>query len=771
MRLWKRPRTDAVTSEPSGWSAVIRRARTSRARQPIEPKTRLGKFEVRGEIASGAFGTVHRAFDTVMNRDVALKVLHDLSDPAAVLNEGRTLAAVRHPNVVTAFDVVNVDGLCLLVMDYIDGPTIETHLRHGPMSWREAAHMGFDVCLAVEAVHDAGVLHRDIKAQNVIRCSNGNRHVLTDFGAGERRELGYGSERTLGTPAYLAPEILVRREAATIASDIYSIGVLLYHAVTNEYPVPGRTALEVLAAHAHGPIPLANRRSDLPAAFVQIVDRAVHPDPAKRQRSAGELKNHLRAALDADLAEAPARLRRDIIPELPSVAVLPFANVAGEQDLEHLCTGVAWEVITGLGQVPGLRVASSASSFASQLAGNTDAATVCKALKVGAVVQGQVRKSGDGLRITAQLVGADGEQLWAEAFDEPDGLGDVQEAIAQRVVRGMKVRFDDLSGRRLTQHTDNRRARNFYLRGRHSWAKRYEGGFIDARQQFEAAIKEDAGYVLAHAALADTYAFVGFYSIGKPRDAFAKARIAISPVREKGKHLPQVHTSLGLIRLGDEFDFKGAVKHFLDAIDLDKAHENVLSRIYLSWVYVLLQDEERALDEMQSALDLEPNVPLINSGAAHTLFLVGRDYATAIQYCDDALHFDPQCIVAMYVKAGCLAKQGRVGDAIEQAERAVALSHRAPFYLAILGNLYGRAGRDGDAQVLLNELAVKPGYVPPHAHAFIHAGLGNLDRAFEWQARAADDGASPFNYFSPLIDNMQADPRHERDKRQMGWPT
>jgi serine/threonine protein kinase/tetratricopeptide (TPR) repeat protein len=781
MALRKPPLVESVAAAMGwrakmNWSAVLTRAKTASPR-PAHETPKWGRFELRREIAKGAFGAVHRALDPLLQREVALKVLHDTSDPAAVIEEARTLAAINHPNVVKVLEVHEHDGAIALSMELIEGRTVEQHLeRDGAMSSREAALMGIDLCLALEAVHGAHVLHRDIKPHNVIRCAGGDRYVLTDFGGGERaRGGGYGSRRTIGTPLYLAPEVLIGHHPATIASDIYSLGVLLYHAVTNDYPVAGKTLEEVEAAHTKGPIPLAKRRADLPSRFARLVDRALDPDPAKRQRSARELKDDLTVALESELAKAAAAtFRRDAIPEIPSVAVLPFVNVGPDQDVEHICSGVAWEIITGLGNVPGLRVAPRIASFEPQHSANPDVMNICQELGVDAVLQGQVRKTGDNLRITAQLLsGGDGQQFWAEGFGERmKDLSDVQENIAQRVVRGMKVRLVDLGGKRLTrQHTDNPRAYNFYLRGRHSWGKRYEGGFVDARQQFEKAIEEDAAYPLAHAGLADTYAFTGFYSIGKPRDAFARARLAADRALAADKYLPAAHTSLGLVKLGNDWDFEGAARDFLRAIELDKSQDNVLARVYLSWVYVLLKEDGEAVREAQRAKDTEPNSPLINSGAAHTFFLIGRDYETAMQCCDDALHFDADCLVAIYLKAASLAKRGKLGDAIALMERAAALSRRAPFYLAILGNLYGRAGRVAEAQALLAELGAKAGYVPPHSHAFVYAGLNDLDRAFEWQAKALDDGASPFNYYSPLIDNMQADARHLRHMKQMGLRT
>jgi serine/threonine protein kinase len=255
------------------------------------------------EIGQGSFGTVYRAHDPQLNRAVAVKLLRrtsatDAQLAARLLHEGQTLARVRHPNVVTVYGAGTHDGRVGLWMEFVRGLTLEQMLdNHGSFSAGEAALAGHELCGALAAVHVAGLVHRDIKAQNVMR-EEGGRLVLMDFGAGRKRaELSAAGRKIVGTPFYMAPEVLSGHEA-TVRSDIYSLGVLLYHLVTNDFPVKGATIVDLVSAHARGArTPLQDVRAQLPASFLRIVERATDPEPAKRFASA--------SALQAALAQLP----------------------------------------------------------------------------------------------------------------------------------------------------------------------------------------------------------------------------------------------------------------------------------------------------------------------------------------------------------------------------------------------------------------------------------------------------------------------------------
>ena len=604
-------------------------------KNPEGGPSRWGPLDIRQKIGNGHFGTVYLAWDGALERQVALKLLRETACAAEIIREGRLLARVRHPNVVAVHGVDEYDGMLGLWMEFVDGLTLSRVLTsRGILDPREAACIGVDLCRAVAAVHEAGLLHRDIKAQNVMREGSG-RIVLMDFGAGEIRTQQTASGVMTGTPLYLAPE-LFDGAPGTIASDIYSVGVLLFHLVTMHYPVEGATLSEIETAHRRARRQrLTDVRSDLPPAFVQIVERALDGDPARRYRS----------------------------------------SEAMQQDLE--------ELVQSLGEGP----------------------------------------AGPLPRVPQPLLGP---------------------------------------------HTQNARAYQAYLKGRFYWTRRYHGGLTAALDHFKKAIEEDAGYALAYAGLADAYSFIGIYAVQQPRWAFTQAATAAERALALDPNLPEAHTSMALIRLANDWDLASAARAFTRALELDP--RQAVTRIYYSWLLVLQGDAASAMVQVRTAQEIDPLSPLVNAGAGHTLYLARR-YDEAIVECEKSLEIDPNFILAIHVIGMCHALQGRLDAAIVLGERCVSMSGRAPFYLGVLGNYYARAGTLQNARAILEELegVGAQRYVPPHCMTYIHAGLNELDQAFEWQAKAEEEGASPFYYVSPLLANLQSDPRHLDHMRRMGW--
>ena len=273
-----------------------------------------GEFTLLEELGHGGFGVVYRAWDTSLRRDVALKLVSVQNLPAGsdatLLHEGQLMARVRHQNVVTVFSAQLIGTDVGLAMEYIQGRTLSALLaQHGPMSAHEAAVIGVALCGALAAVHRVGLIHRDIKASNVMR-EHGGRIVLMDFGAGREFDGGDVRSGLVGTPVYMAPEVLLRHHV-TPGSDVYSLGVLLYHLVTNDYPVQGQAIEELCAAHQRGERrSLGEARPDLPEAFVRVVERTLAPDPFQRHPSAAALKRDLASAVPGvalDSARHPTR--------------------------------------------------------------------------------------------------------------------------------------------------------------------------------------------------------------------------------------------------------------------------------------------------------------------------------------------------------------------------------------------------------------------------------------------------------------------------------
>jgi TolB-like protein/Tfp pilus assembly protein PilF len=731
-------------------------------------RTRWGSLELRDTIGSGHFGTVYLAWDDALERHVALKLLRGTQYSAAIIHEGRLLARVRHPNVVAVYGVDRHDGVVGLWMEFVDGVTLSRVLAgRGAMQPAEAARIGVDLCRAVAAVHKAGLVHRDIKAQNVMREGSG-RIVLMDFGAGEIRSERSGSGVAAGTPLYLAPELFAG-SAATIASDIYGIGVLLFHLLTLRYPVEGATLDDIEAAHARSARQrLAALRPDLPADFVAVVERALEPDPARRYRDCEAMRRELvqvvpREELASDRDHGHAA-------RAAAVAVLPFVNLGPDRDVEYFSNGLADELLTVLAKVPGLRVVSRTSAAHAARA-ETDVRVICRQLGVDAVLEGTVRKAGERVRITAQLVSAaDGCHLWSEGYER--SIADVfavEEEIARSVADRLKVSLAELPQRpSIDRHSRNTRAYEAYLKGRFYWTRRYHGGLVAALEHFKKAIEEDAGYALAYAGLADAYSFMGVYAVQRPRAVLSQAIAAVQRALALDPDLPEAHTSLAFIKLANDWDLPGAAREFARALELDP--RQAVTRIYFSWLLVLQREVASALSEVRAAQDADPVSPLVNAGAAHTFYLARR-YDEAIAECEKSLEIDPNFILGIHVMGMCRALQGRTREAIEIGERTAAMAGRAPFYLGVLGHYYARSGAADAARAILGELdaIAASRYVPPHCRTYIYAALNDIERALEWQAKAQEDGASPFYYVSPLLENLHADPRHLEQMRKMGW--
>jgi serine/threonine-protein kinase len=428
-----------------------------------------GHLQLLERVGAGAFGEVYRAWDARLDREVALKLLPPLRTPvdassSPIIEEGRLLARVRHPNVATIYGAELIDNRVGLWMEFVRGRTLEELLRAGhQFSVSEVAAIGVELCHAVAAVHAAGLLHRDIKAQNVMRADDG-RIVLMDFGTG--RELTDDTARAAGSPLYLAPEVF-RGEPSTVRSDVYGVGVLLYHLLTGAYPTRAASIAELHAAHGrHERTDLERVRPDLPHGMLVAVRRAIDTEPASRYGTCTELAADLqrlarypgrRRWLTAVLAAAAATAvlltgwvawsksntsgaASAVTSNQPVIAVRPFRNLNTDPDSDSLVDGLTYELIRNLAIIDGLAVRSAASSFT--LKGKDIAlADIGQQLGANLVLEGSVYRSGDQVRVQAQLVRVAGDApLWTEKFDRKvtDVLG-IQDEIARKVVNELRL--------------------------------------------------------------------------------------------------------------------------------------------------------------------------------------------------------------------------------------------------------------------------------------------------------------------------------------------
>ena len=569
---------------------------SSQLQSSHQPST-WGSFELRAELGRGGFGTVFRARDPRLDRDVALKLV-PASGPAGldlVVAEGRRLARVRHPNVITVFGADVFDGVAGIWMDLLKGRTLQEELKErGPISAREAALIGIDLCQALAAVHRAGLVHRDVKAQNVMR-EEGGRIVLMDFGAG--RELTESADQ-VGTPLYMAPELLQGNQASVV-SDLYSVGVLLFNLVTGEFPATGKDLKSLRAAHVEGSRRrLRDVRPDLPSSFIRVVERATAADPADRPASAAALEEDLEAVVVRRDTPVPGglrqvlrsritlvagllmilslvawntpALRRAIVPAptgIRSIAVLPFANLSGHADQEYLADGMTQLLIGNLAQLKSLRVISRTSSMAYKTT-TKPLSEIAAELKIDGIVEGSIDRSGDRIRVSVRLVRANEEHVWGQTYERPAAeVFKMQGDISAMVADAVSVSLTEEERRDLTSGPGVAvQAQEAFLRGLHRLNDLRAESLQLALSDLTEAVRLDPSSARAHATLSQCYVLLGTREVLSYDEAYGKALTTATRAIQLDDRVAEAHTQLAEAKFYYEWNWEWAEREYKNVL-------------------------------------------------------------------------------------------------------------------------------------------------------------------------------------------------------------
>jgi serine/threonine protein kinase/Flp pilus assembly protein TadD len=766
-----------------------------------------GHLRLLERIGHGAFGDVYRAWDTRLDREVALKLLpaaDAATGTSTIIREGRLLARVRHPNVVTIYGAEQIDDVVGLWMEFVRGQTLKRIVDSGRrFTESEVIEIGRSLCAALAAVHRAGLLHRDVKAHNVMLADDG-RVVLMDFGTG--RDLGDNSGTDLaGTPLYLASEIF-EGGSASIRSDIYSLGVLLFHLLTGSYPVRADSIRGVRRAHAN------NRRSSVLAAredaarspkLARIIERAIQPCPKDRYASASALEDDLKELA----ANTPAATRngatiRGVVavlslatatvaliaiaalgalhsaaisspphPTRSLLAVLPFENLPGDGSQEYFSDGLTEELINQLGNADPQHLGVIARASVMRYKGDSQKRDrIQQELGVQYVLEGRVRRGARRVRITAELIRTnDRTRIWAREYDrELSGLPPLQAEIAQDVARQTRLSVADAShiGASTQARPPTRvyEAYDQYLRGRYFWNRRTREGFFDAVDAFEKAIALDPAYARAYAGLADSYALMASYSLGN--QFIPKARVAALRALELDDQLAEAHTSLALIVENHDWDWAKAEHEYLRAIELDP---NYATAHHWYGEFLGFQGRfDEALAEFDRARQLDP-LSLIIACDRGALLYFARQYDRSIEQYREVLGVEPgfpraHTIVNPY------AENGMFVEALAEIEKYRQYED-TPWTWAGEAYVYRRWGRLPEARRALshledaiNRLRLDP--TPYLASAYI--GIDN-DKAIAYmeKAYAEHSNALVTMKVSPGADPIRGDPRFQDLLRRM----
>jgi serine/threonine protein kinase/tetratricopeptide (TPR) repeat protein len=766
--------------------------------------TKLGRYEIRSPLGAGGMGEVYLAQDTKLDRRVALKILP--ADVAAHLDrmkrfvqEAKAASALNHPNIITIHEIDETDSGHFIATEFIDGETMRDHMRSTPMKFAEVLDVAAQIANALSAAHAAGIVHRDIKPDNIMLRRDGIVKVL-DFGLAKLAEQeGTGPEDktrelvktstgvVMGTVPYMSPE-QARGLAVDARTDIWSLGVVLYEMLAGRVPFEGPSTSDILVSILERePRLLTSAGRNIPETLEFIVIKALTKDREDRYQTAREMLADLRwlkarlaaGELEHSIADVTSVAGQNISAQTrepvhvsPSIAVLPFVNMSADTENEYFCDGLAEDLINALTKVENLYVVARTSAFSFK-GKEMDVREIGGRLNVANVLEGSVRKAGNRLRITAQLISVeDGYHLWSERYDrELEDVFAIQDEITLAIVDKLKVKL--LKGERaalLDRYRDNLEAYNLYLKGLHYWSQR-PLGIRRAIEYFEQAIEKDSNYALAYVGLADCYNALGSWENGTmaPAEAMPKGKAAAERALALDSMLAEAHTSLAYGVMHYDWDWRRADARYRHAFDINPNYPT--AHHWRSHYLTAMGRAEDSLAESKRFLELDPLDLLANVHLSwHYIF--ARQYDEAIEQCWKSNDLFPNSFWPSFFFALAYEQKGMLDEASGEFEKAIKMSGNITFAKAGLGHLYAASGEKARAENIIAELdeISKTRYVSSYDVAVIHAGLGERDLAFKWLDRAYQEHSSWLAYLKvePRLDALRSDSRFGDLLRSVG---
>ena len=679
-----------------------------------------GRYRFEREVGRGGMATVFLAQDLKHRRPVAVKVLHPhlAANVGAdrFLREIEIAAALNHPHILTLIDSGSADGLLYYVMPFVEGESLRGRLaRAGRLPVGEAVELTRKVAGALAYAHSRGVVHRDVKPENVMMHEG--EAMVTDFGIAKALS---GSETltqtgmSLGTPAYMSPEQASGEHEIDGRSDIYSLGCMLYEMLAGEPPFTGPTIQAIIVRRFTESVrPVRTLRPEVPEEVDRALLRALARDPGERFAVAGEFAQALATAVARITPAGAPTMVTAQHRAIRSIAVLPFADMSPSKDQDYFCEGIAEEIINALTKIDALQVASRSSAFAFK-GKNQDIRQVGEQLNVATVMEGSVRKAGNRIRITAQLIKiTDGYHLWSERYDRDlEDVFAVQDEIAANIVKALRVVLTDDEKRAIERpRAGNVEAYEYYLRGRQFFHQFREKALQFARRMFSRAIELDPDYALAYAGIADCSSQLYKYwdaSAANLEQAGSASRRALVLAPD----LAEAHAARGFaLTLGGSHE--QANREFETALQLNP-------KLYEAYLYY--GNSRFAEGKSQEAAELYVQASEVRPEDYQAIALAGLSYAAlgneaaardafekAIIRALRQIELYPDDARALYLGAISLCRLGRIQEGLDWGNQALALDPEDSGVLYNIACLYSVAGRTEQALDLL-ERAVQNGF-------------------------------------------------------------
>ena len=779
----------------------------------------LGRYRIAETIGAGGMGVVYRAYDPTLDRDVALKLLHAqaLDSEASrdrFLREARALSRLNHPHICTIYEIGEADGRTFIAMEYVRGRTLSSVIPPDGLPVETMVRYGAQIANAIGHAHEHGIVHRDLKSSNVVVTPESSVKVL-DFGLAKHLERGSGgamqteevSNRptlaavtepgvVMGTPGYMAPEVLVGQSADERA-DIWALGVILHEMATGALPFAGPTPMEFAAAILkEPPAPLPARVSPN---LRGIVQRCLAKDPGQRYRAAGEVRAALEAAASEPVSvvrsSRPAARRVAFVvagvlaaaliaavavnrssrqsnpPAVPirSVAVLPLENLSGDPEQEYFADGMTEQLTGDLSSIATLRVISRTSVMQYKKA-RKPLPAIARELSVDGVVEGSVVRAGDKVRITARLIRAATEEtLWARSYERD--LRDVlalQSEVAKSIAGEVGITLTSQEQVRLAGvRPVDPEAHRLFLLGRFHANQGTEEGLRKAIEHFDLAIARDPAYASAYAGLAEAYIGLSSFYV-HPREAMPKAKTAALSASKLDESLADAHAALGYIHLIYDWDGPAAERELQRAIQLNPSLSTARLN-YASYLSTQGRHDESVL-EIRRAVELDPLSLRAHADGA-SLLLFAKRYDEAIELARKSLELDPNFALGLTFQGVAYAEQGRFQEAIGNLQKAARLD-KSPSILALAAHVHAVAGQKREAEKLIHDVekTAEQHYFCPYEIGAAYVSLGNHDTAVKWFRKGVEDRADCMAWLGvePWIESFRSDPRYAQLLRDVG---
>ncbi|MGH9793943.1 MAG: protein kinase domain-containing protein [Candidatus Acidiferrales bacterium] len=783
----------------------------------------LSHYRILRKIGAGGMGEVYRAHDEQLDRDVALKVLPpgsfaDENARARLLREARAAAGLNHPNICTVYEVGEAGGQAHIAMELIEGPCLSDRLQQEGLPPAAVLRYGMQIADALAHAHERRVIHRDLKTANVVITQDDRVKVL-DFGLAKRlagEELSEATTQShapltqagtmVGTLAYMAPEQL-RGQAADARSDIWSLGVVLHEMAAGVRPFAGRTGFELCSAilnQAPARLP-----AKTPLELRALIERCLAKEPSQRYQRAGEVRAALEtihsgaaipwrglryalgrrpwlavaaivavlvvAVLALDLGGLRSRLTGvAATPRITTLAVLPVANLTGEEGQEYFAVGMTEELITEFSRIRAFsKVAPRTSVMRYRGPNRPSLREIAAELGVGAVVEASLLQSQGEVRATVRLIEAASERnLWAERYTRD--LGQVPTLYSQ-VVSAVVGRLElpltqEEKARLAATRTVNPEAYEAYLKGNFQILRLTQESTQIALGYFQTALEKDPNYALGHAGIATTWLSRGHMGFVPNREALPKAQVALARALELDDNHADVHFALASSKLYQEWDWPAAEQAFRKTIELNPNIPN--AHLWYSDLLSVLGRREAALAELKRGLELDPLSAFVQASAGGRLLRLGL-YNEAMELLQKAVATEPNLELAQRYLWYAHDQRQKVEDALTAAKKFFEIKGQSEVAEAMTRG-YEEAGYSGAMRRAADRLGEisKQQYVQGTQIAGLYAYAGDKQRALDWLETAYEQRDSWLTFLKDDLRflSLHGEPRFQALRQRMRIP-